>query len=204
MSTKDNYLNMSAQSALEVGRDHLDSWKQIAVYLHREVRTVQRWEKREGLPVHRQFHLNAGTVWAFKHEIDAWFKNRCQVHSKPAPQKQHWDEVVNWSSPTLLDAKRSGHRSWVCSTVALDSYRLDGYLGVAGSDGWLNGRKILARAQGSRTATRDMGFLSRIVACASSKCKITLLSISVSCRRIPGVFRIGCPRNAVDGGLSGK
>ncbi len=34
----------------------LDSWKKIAAYLDREVRTVQRWEKKEGLPVHRQIH----------------------------------------------------------------------------------------------------------------------------------------------------
>ena len=36
--------------------DRLDSWKQIATYLHRDVTTVQRWEKREGMPVHRHLH----------------------------------------------------------------------------------------------------------------------------------------------------
>src|SRR5258707_584518 len=34
----------------------LDSWKAIATYLGREVRTVQRWESREHLPVHRHLH----------------------------------------------------------------------------------------------------------------------------------------------------
>jgi len=204
MSTKDNYMDMRVQSGVELSRERLDSWKEIAVYLDREVRTVQRWEKREGLPVHRQFHLNGATVWAFKHEIDAWFKNRCQVHSKPAAQRQPSDQIVDWSSPTLLDAKRSGQNSWAWSTVALDSYRLDSCPGVAENDGRLSGRQNLARAQGSRTATRDMGFLSRFVACDSSKCKITLLSISVSSRRIPDVFRTGCPRNAVDASLSGE
>lgn len=33
--------------------DRLDSWKEIAVYLDRALRTVQRWEKDHGLPVHR-------------------------------------------------------------------------------------------------------------------------------------------------------
>ena len=33
--------------------DRLDSWKEIAAYLNRDVTTVQRWEKREGMPVHR-------------------------------------------------------------------------------------------------------------------------------------------------------
>src|SRR5260370_42424305 len=88
MSTKDNYINMSAQSAPELSGDRLDSWKEIAVYLDREARTGQRWEKREGLPIHRQFHVNAGTVWAFKPEIDAWFSDRCGGASKPAAEEQ--------------------------------------------------------------------------------------------------------------------
>ena len=31
--------------------DRLDSWKEIAAYMRRDVTTVQRWEKREGMPV---------------------------------------------------------------------------------------------------------------------------------------------------------
>ena len=53
-------------------RDRLDSWKDIAAYLKRDVSTVQRWERREGLPVHRQQHDKLGSVYAFRHEIDAW------------------------------------------------------------------------------------------------------------------------------------
>ena len=52
--------------------DRLDSWKEIAVYLGRDVRTVQRWERREGLPIHRQQHDKLGSVYAFRHEIDTW------------------------------------------------------------------------------------------------------------------------------------
>ena len=51
----------------------LDSWKEIASYLRRDVRTVQRWEKQEGLPVHRLQHDTQGTVFAYKAEIDAWW-----------------------------------------------------------------------------------------------------------------------------------
>jgi Tol biopolymer transport system component len=54
----------------------LDSWKEIAAYLGREVRTVQRWEKKEGLPVHRQIHEKLGTVYAYKSEVDAWWRER--------------------------------------------------------------------------------------------------------------------------------
>lgn len=52
--------------------DRLDSWKEIAAYLKRGVRTVRRWEREEGLPVHRQIHRVLGSVYAFKSEIDAW------------------------------------------------------------------------------------------------------------------------------------
>src|SRR6266403_1746665 len=54
----------------------LDSWGEIASYLGREVRTVQRWERTEGLPVHRHEHKKKSTVYAFSGELDAWIKNR--------------------------------------------------------------------------------------------------------------------------------
>jgi Tol biopolymer transport system component len=57
-----------------VGR--LDSWKEIAAYLNRDVTTVQRWEKREGMPVHRHLHDKAGSVFAFRSELDAWAYGR--------------------------------------------------------------------------------------------------------------------------------
>jgi TolB-like protein/Tfp pilus assembly protein PilF len=56
--------------------DRLDSWKEIAAYLGREVRTVQGWEKNEGLPVHRLQHSRQGSVYAFKSELDAWREAR--------------------------------------------------------------------------------------------------------------------------------
>ena len=40
----------------------LDSWKEIAAYLNRDVTTVQRWEKREGMPVHRHQHDRMGSA----------------------------------------------------------------------------------------------------------------------------------------------
>lgn len=52
--------------------DRLDSWKEIAKHLGREVRTVQLWEKLEGLPVHRHFHRSLSSVFAFRSELDAW------------------------------------------------------------------------------------------------------------------------------------
>lgn len=55
----------------------LDSWKKIATYLKRDVSTVQRWERREAMPVHRHRHDKLGSVYAFKSELDGWWKSRC-------------------------------------------------------------------------------------------------------------------------------
>jgi TolB-like protein/Flp pilus assembly protein TadD len=54
--------------------DRLDSWKEIAVYLKKEVRTVQRWEKKFGLPVRRMAQGKQSTVFAYRSEIDKWWK----------------------------------------------------------------------------------------------------------------------------------
>jgi hypothetical protein len=54
----------------------LECWKQIAAYLDRSERTVRRWEATEGLPVHRLGHEKQDTVFAFKHEIEAWSRLR--------------------------------------------------------------------------------------------------------------------------------
>jgi hypothetical protein len=56
--------------------DRLDSWKEIAAYLNRDVTTVQRWEKREGMPVHRHLHDRMGSVYAFRADLDAWARSR--------------------------------------------------------------------------------------------------------------------------------
>src|SRR5260370_143353 len=119
MSTKDNYIDTRAQSAFELSRERLQSCKQIAVYLDREVRTVQRWEKCEGLPVRRQFHVKGGTVWAFKHDIDAWFRNRCHPSSEAVPQVRRSTQSVDWSSPTKLVTRCTKNSCWLWLLLGL-------------------------------------------------------------------------------------
>ena len=88
--------------------DFLDSWKEIAAYLEREVRTVQRWEKKEGLPVHRQIHEKLSTVYAYKSEIDAWYRERRpqlereaeNEESIPAPEPRKFPWMI--SVPILI------------------------------------------------------------------------------------------------------
>jgi TolB-like protein/Flp pilus assembly protein TadD len=71
-------------SATNPGDDRLDSWKEIAAYLRREIRTLHRWEAEEGLPIHRHLHKERGTVYAYKSELDSWWNNRRTVLDRPA------------------------------------------------------------------------------------------------------------------------
>lgn len=70
----------------------LESWKAIANYLQRDVRTAQRWEQEEGLPVHRHEHKKQATVYAFRHEIDAWRagKEKAPVTGSTGGRKPGW------------------------------------------------------------------------------------------------------------------
>lgn len=52
--------------------ERLDSWKAIAGYLRRDVRSVQRWEKDRRLPVHRVPGEKGGTVFAYTKELENW------------------------------------------------------------------------------------------------------------------------------------
>jgi hypothetical protein len=56
--------------------DRLNSWKEIAAFLGRTVRTVQRWEKDAGLPLRRGGPGQRGAVCASKHEIGEWWERR--------------------------------------------------------------------------------------------------------------------------------
>jgi len=113
-----------APSTLERNRGRLDSWKQIAVYLNREVRSVQRWEKREGLPVHRHTHLKGSTVYAFKTEIDIWLTGRGQTKSEPHPMQKHLKYTANGLNPPLYVTRQMfvAFRLWL-ATVERESYQ---------------------------------------------------------------------------------
>ncbi len=50
----------------------LDSWKAIAQYLDRDIRSVQRWERDRGLPIHRLPGQKGGAVFAYERELDEW------------------------------------------------------------------------------------------------------------------------------------
>ena len=56
--------------------ERLDGWKAIASYLGRDIRTVQRWELSEQLPIRRLEHKHRASAYAFTAELDAWLAAR--------------------------------------------------------------------------------------------------------------------------------
>ena len=97
----------------------LSSWKEIAAYLGRDVTTVQRWEKRETMPVHRHVHDKRGSVYALAPELDAWLQSRRQQLG--GEQKQAETDPGGFQEPEGDHASRATlrPRSWLLLAGAL-------------------------------------------------------------------------------------
>jgi Tol biopolymer transport system component len=72
-------------AAGQLADERLDSWKNIAAYLGRDVRTLIRWEKNKGLPVRRVPGGQRQTVFAYKHELDEWLKRGSLAATRQTP-----------------------------------------------------------------------------------------------------------------------
>lgn len=81
--------------------DFLYSWKEMAVFLKCGVRTVQRWEKDEGLPVHRHRHWKRGTVYGLKTEIQDWLKSR-ESHKAAELPYSDMSPALGGASPPIV------------------------------------------------------------------------------------------------------
>lgn len=88
---------MARDSAQNPSDRRLDSWKEIAAFFVRDERTVKRWEKERGLPVHRVPGGGRGGVFAYAGELTAWLRSS---QLKEAPDSLAKDEA---RFPTALD-----------------------------------------------------------------------------------------------------
>ena len=81
-------LKAAEASATERGRmsTPLTSWKQIAGYLGKGVRTAQRWERDMSLPVRRPEGRAKGIVYALPDEIDVWLQQPAHDGTKTASE----------------------------------------------------------------------------------------------------------------------
>jgi TolB-like protein/Flp pilus assembly protein TadD len=101
-----------------VDEGRLDSWKEIAAHLGRSVRTVQRWERQEGLPVHRLQHEKLGSVYAFASELDAWWEER-RVGLEAAGSEPSAEAEIEDAGPEPQAAPARGGRSAAFRLVPL-------------------------------------------------------------------------------------
>jgi TolB-like protein/Flp pilus assembly protein TadD len=88
--------------------DLLEGWKAIADHLGKTERTVQRWEKRKGLPARRLRGDSAEElprVYALKSELDAWWNRQTELETG-LEDEPTTDSVVPISGPAGTDPDR--------------------------------------------------------------------------------------------------
>jgi len=107
----------------------LDSWKEIAGYVKRDVSTVQRWEKREGMPVHRHVHDKRGSVYALSSELDAWLQTR-KLRLEEEEKEHRPETSVETSEDAEGDHQPSGI-SWARRWLVLSGLAVLALLGAA-------------------------------------------------------------------------
>ncbi len=59
----------------------LTSWKEVASYIGKGVRTAQRWEKYDGLPIRRI--VGTSKIVVKREELDHWLKSQPTQNSGP-------------------------------------------------------------------------------------------------------------------------
>jgi tetratricopeptide (TPR) repeat protein len=112
--------------------ERLDSWKAIAAHFGRTVRTVQRWERENGLPVHRLLHNTSSSVYAFTQDLDDWLAKREPSPAQdgtamvPAPRRTGAPSLrVNSDAKECYQKARHfmGKRTASAVALALREYR---------------------------------------------------------------------------------
>lgn len=93
----------------------LDSWKQIAEYLNKDVRTVIRWEKDRRLPVHRIPGEKRSSVYAWPSEIDLWLHGAAD---EPLSTNGSKEEAAGNGVETDVTLPPGRPRSWTLGIAA--------------------------------------------------------------------------------------
>lgn len=164
-------------STLEGNGERLDSWKQIAVYLDREVRTVQRWGRHEDLPVRRHRHPKGCTVYAFKSEIDGWLRSRTETPGEARTRQKSKRTPNRWNPPPDVRRMLAAFRLWL-AFVEQDSYEDFEDMEVTDAGMALHDRQLFTPRpkpeSKARSTTSDTSRMSSFVACRSAPCSTRL------------------------------
>ena len=79
--------------------DTIQGWKDIASYFGRSIRSVQRWEREFGLPVHRIRAVDGQTVYAIRVELEEWRKSRDLAKLEPEDEESQANGHADDSLP---------------------------------------------------------------------------------------------------------
>ena len=71
----------------------MTSWKEIASYFGKGVRTVQRWERCHGLPVRRHSQTSTGPIFAFAEEMEIWVRAKTKPREVPGADESELDRL---------------------------------------------------------------------------------------------------------------
>ncbi len=105
----------------------LTSWKEIAEFMGRGVRTVQRWEKLLGLPIHRPPASRRNVIFAMPEELTSWI-----LKDRSSPENTLKIAFLFGTDVELRgDVRRGleddGYIVLLCSTELAASYLLKHY-----------------------------------------------------------------------------
>ncbi len=113
--------SINPPSAKKPPEKRLDSWKEIATYLNRDVTTVQRWEKCEGMPVHRHLHDKRGSVYAFPAELDGWARSRQFLLVAEGRSRQNSGITADTHAPPPANAPGNTLWRWIVPLLVFAS-----------------------------------------------------------------------------------
>jgi len=95
----------------------LDSWKEIAAYLNRNVRTCWLWERDLGLPVHRLDGSPKARVFAYTAELDAWREEKGQLPGNAESGNNGVEASSQPPTPPAPVTVRRSARAWIVAAL---------------------------------------------------------------------------------------
>jgi hypothetical protein len=104
----------------------LQSWKEIASELNRGVKTLQRWERKLGLPVRRVGKGPRGPVLAFKDELQRWLRDNAK------PNESH-ELALFHSIKDFFHARHSAKVKQSCNQCGAPMNFLNGHIWIYGT-----------------------------------------------------------------------
>jgi hypothetical protein len=151
----------------EKGSDgRLDSWKAIAAYLHRSLRSARRWEREEGLPIHRRVRYDGNSIYAYRVELDDWWTKGLGRESASGGWLESWKEIAayllrsvrsvrRWEKEKGLPVHRHAHgkgESVYAYRMELDGWRSNRRSKTTGQDGAEENARISDQRTGALPA----------------------------------------------------